>query len=391
MDNAQADHLKAYGLTYYVLKSGLDAEWLLNYRGGSFLLPDLPGIRKKASLMGVVYEPISEAQVQDIYAYIQKHNMNRVLLEKAPRIAVYIPPGKRPWDDAVTLALNYAEIPYDRIWDEDIVKGKLDNYDWLHLHHEDFTGQYGKFYFAYHNQQWYKNIVAMNKKMAKKLGFKKVWQMKHYVAQKIKEYVAKGGFLFAMCSAPITLDIALAAGNTDIVPAQIDGDGVDPHAQEKLNFKNTLAFTNFHLIESIFIYEHSDVDVTQEAVKRGPNAHFTLRKFDAKRDIIPAILTQDHTDRIKEFLGQDTGFRRDKLKKNDVILGEIPGTEEVKYIFGEYGKGIFSFLGGHDPEDYQHFVGDPPTNLALHKHSPGYRLILNNILFPAARRKKLKT
>jgi len=391
MDNVQSDHLKAYGLTYYVLKSGLDAEWLLNYRGGSFLLPDLPSIRKKASLMGVTYKPLSETAVQDIFAVVEKHNMERVLLEKAPKVAVYIPPKEGPWDDAVTLALDYAEIPYDQIWDEDIVKGKLDNYDWLHLHHEDFTGQYGKFYFSYHNRDWYKKMVRMNQKMAKKLGFKKVWQLKHYVAEKIKNFVGDGGFLFAMCSAPITLDIALASGSTDIVPAQIDGDGIDPNCQQKLNFNNTLAFTNFHLIESIFIYEHSDVDVTREAVKRGKNAHFTLRKFDAKRDVIPSILVQDHTDRIKEFLGQDTGFRRDKLKKNIVILGEISGTEETKYIFGEYGKGTFSFMGGHDPEDYAHLVGDPPTDLFLHKHSPGYRLILNNILFPAARKKRLKT
>jgi len=391
MDDVQTDHLRAYGLTYWVLEQGLDAEWLLNYRDGSFLLPSLDAIKEEANRRGVYYEEITEDQVNDIYALIDRENMDRVLLEKAPKIAVYIPEFEGPWDDAVTLVLEYAEIPYDRIWDPGVLKGELSRYDWIHLHHEDFTGQYGKFYVSYRNASWYKKTLEVNKMTAKMLGYKKVWQMKHDVAEKIKEFVGNGGFLFAMCSAPITLDIALAYQNVDIVPKEIDGDGLEPDYQTKVNFDNTLAFANFQIIPSILIYEHSDIDVSQEAFRRGPRTKFVLKNFYAKRDVLPTILVQNHTKFIKEFLGQDTGFRREKLKSNVIILADVPGTDEVKYLFGEYGKGTFSFLGGHDPEDYTHYVGDPPTILDLHKHSPGYRLILNNILFPAARKKKLKT
>ena len=391
MDGVQTDHLRAYGLTYWVLEQGLDAEWLLNYRDGSFLLPSLDAIKEEANRRGVYYEEITEDQVNDIYALIDRENMDRVLLEKAPKIAVYIPEFEGPWDDAVTLVLEYAEIPYDRIWDPGVLKGELSRYDWIHLHHEDFTGQYGKFYVSYRNASWYKKTLEVNKMTAKMLGYKKVWQMKHDVAEKIKEFVGNGGFLFAMCSAPITLDIALAYQNVDIVPKEIDGDGLEPDYQTKVNFDNTLAFANFQIIPSILIYEHSDIDVSQEAFRRGPRTKFVLKNFYAKRDVLPTILVQNHTKFIKEFLGQDTGFRREKLKSNVIILADVPGTDEVKYLFGEYGKGTFSFLGGHDPEDYTHYVGDPPTILDLHKHSPGYRLILNNILFPAARKKKLKT
>ncbi len=391
MDHSQTDHLKAYGIAYKVLERGIDVEWLLNYRGGSFLMDDYPEIEQLCELKGVRFERVSPAQQAQIYAEIEENNMNNVLLEKAPKVAVYIPPYAEPWDDAVALALEYAEIPYDRIYDEDILKGKLSEYDWLHLHHEDFTGQYGKFYAAYHNADWYKRQVVVNEEIARKLGFKKVTQLKLAVAKRIKEFVRRGGFLFAMCSAPATLDIALAAEGIDIAGRVYDGDPYDPDANSKLDYSKTLAFTDFKLKLNPLEYEHSDIDVTREAYLRGPNTYFTLFDFSAKFDPVPTILTQNHTSVIKEFLGQDTGFRRSKIKKNVIIMAEVKGTDEVKYLYGNYGKGFFSFLGGHDPEDYQHFVGDPPTDLRLHKNSPGYRLILDNVLFPAAKKQKLKT
>jgi len=391
MDAEQTDHLKVYGLTYWVLSQGFNAEWLLNYRGGSFLLPELKGIKKEADERGILTISIDEDMVNNIYAVVERQNMERVRLEKAPKIAVYIPEFEGPWDDAVTLALEYAEIPYTRVWDEDILRGELSNYDWLHLHHEDFTGQYGKFYYHYANAKWYREEVQLNKRMAKRLGYKKVWEMKHEVARKIREFVGDGGFLFAMCSAPITLDIALAYYDVDIVPVQIDKDGIDREWWKKGNYKNTLFLKDINLIISLSIYEHSDVDITQFAAKRGEGSRFQIRTFMAKRDLIPAILTQNHRKQIKEFLGQDTGFKRSKLKDNIVILGDVPKTEEVKYLYGKFGKGSFSFLGGHDPEDYAHFVGDPPTYLEFYKNSPGYRLILNNVLLPAAEKRKLKT
>ncbi len=391
MDSQQADHLRAYGVAYHALELGLETEWLLNYRGGSFLVQASPEIQNYAQLLGVTTEPLSATQVQQIYQEIDQANMNRVVLEKAPRVAVYIPPYAEPWDDAVSLALTYAHIPFDRIYDRDILAGRLDEYDWLHLHHEDFTGQFGKFYASYRNADWYRRQVAVLTQLAHELGFQKVWQLKHAVALKIREFVRRGGFLFAMCSAPITLDIALAAGPVDIVATPFDGDPPDPQAQQKLDFSQTLAFQNFRIYTDPLMYEHSDVDVTREAARRGPNTYFTLFDFSAKFDPVPTILTQNHTRVVKEFLGQDTGFRKDKLKEGVVVMGEVLGTDEAKYIYGNYGKGFFSFLGGHDPEDYQHFIGDPPTDLSLHKHSPGYRLILNNVLFPAAQKQPLKT
>lgn len=391
MDEAQEDHLKAYGIAYHALKIGLKAEWLLNYRGGSFLIDDSKKIEEMCILEGVTYEKITPEEEAEIYATIEKYNMNDIILEKAPKVAVYIPPYSEPWDDAVALALDYAGIPYDRIYDDDILMGKLKNYDWLHLHHEDFTGQYGKFYAAYHNADWYRRQVEVNEEIAKRWGFKKVTELKRAVAKKIRDYVRRGGFLFAMCSAPITLDIALASEGADIAGTPYDGDPYDPDANKKLDYSKTLAFTDFKLVLDPMIYEHSDIDVTREAARRGPKTYFTLFDFSAKYDPVPSMLTQDHTKVIKEFLGQDTGFRKSKLKSYVVIMGEVKGTDEAKYIYGNYGKGFFSFLGGHDPEDYQHFVGDPPTRLELHKNSPGYRLILNNVLFPAAQRKKLKT
>jgi len=391
MDETQTDHLKAYGLTYWVLSEGLNAEWLLNYRGGSFLLPGLEGIKKEADKRGVTVFGLDENQVNDIYAIVERENMEIVKLEKAPRVAVYIPETEGPWDDAVSLALEYARIPYERIWDDDILSGVLKNYDWLHLHHEDFTGQYGKFYSNYANTDWYREVVNINERKARSLGYSKVWKMKHDVALSIKNYVEEGGFLFAMCSAPITLDIALSYYGVDIVPPQIDGDGFSSSLHMKANYDNTLFLKNIRLITSLNIYEHSDVDITQLVLRRGKKSYFFLRTFMAKRDVIPAILTQNHTARIKEFLGQDTGFNREKIKDNTVVMADIPNTPVVKYIYGECGKGSFSFLGGHDPEDYAHLVGDPPTYLEFHKNSPGYRLILNNLLFPAVKKKKLKT
>lgn len=391
MDVAQTDHLKAYGVAYSALQKGIKVEWALNYRGGSFLIEYNENIEKTCKIKGVSYIIIDESTIASIYRTIEEENMERLTLEVAPRVAVYVPHHHSPWDDAVRLALEYAEIPYTTLWDEEIIAGALENYDWLHLHHEDFTGQYGKFYGSFRNAPWYREEVAINEKMAKKLGFKKVWQLKHKVAEKIQEYVNNGGFLFAMCSATETIDIALAACGVDIVPQEIDGDPPDPNCQDKLDFSKTFAFENFHVDLNAYRYRRSDIDVSKEADVRGEHTYFTLANFSAKYDPIPTLLCQNHTNEIKEFMGQCTGFRRDLIKNKVVIMGDVRGTEEVKYIYGDYGKGFFSFYGGHDPEDYKHMVGDPPTDLRLFKNSPGYRLILNNILFPAAKSKRLKT
>ncbi len=394
MDQTQSDHLKAYGIVYWSLKQGVNVEWLLNYRGGSFLLDNYPGIVKELRLRGVAYEEVSAAQNLQIYATIEENNMDIVLLEKAAKIAVYSPPNKQPWDDAVTLVLTYAEIDYDVLWDEEVLTGKLPEYDWLHLHHEDFTGQYGKFYASYHNQAWYQNEVAENEAIAAKLGFRKVSEEKKAVARTIKKYVNEGGFLFAMCSATDALDIALAAENVDIVAEIYDGDPADPRANEKLDYSKCLAFENFKLYLDPMLYEYSDIDYPPsfQAVAPGAEAdYFTLFEFSAKWDPVPTMLTQNHVGVIKGFMGQTTGFRRDRIKKSVVVMGEVVNGEQVRYIHGNHGKGTFTFLAGHDPEDYQHFVGDPPTRLELHKNSPGYRLILNNILFPSARKKERKT
>jgi hypothetical protein len=391
MDMTQTDHLKAYGVAYAVLEYGIDVEWLLNYKGGAFLFSDFKEARSICLLRGVRFEELSATEVAAVYEIIEANNMEKIILEKPPKVAVYTPSNKEPWDDAVTLALTYAQIPYEKVWDEQVLTGELFKYDWLHLHHEDFTGQFGKFYASFRNAEWYKEEVHSNSKTAEKLNFKKVWQLKHAVAAAIKQYMAKGGFVFAMCSAPITLDIAFAAEGIDIVDVPLDGDPVDGEYALKLDFSKTLAFENFTLETSPLVYEHSDVDVTKEAQARGQQTYFSLFEFSAKYDPVPTMLTQNHTALVKEFLGQDCGFRREKVKKSVVIMGEISGTEETKYLHGNYGEGTFTFLGGHDPEDYAHLVGDPPTRLEQHKTSPGYRLILNNVLFPAARKKKLKT
>lgn len=392
MDRSQTNHLKAYGIAFAGLQEQLVVKWLLNYRGGSFLFPDTPQIIAMCNIRGVRYESISSAQVAAILTEIQEANMESVTLEKEPKIAVYIPPNTLPWDDAVSLALEYAEIEYERLWDDEVLEGKLRDYDWLHLHHEDFTGQFGKFYGSYRHTPWYQNDVKVSEAMAAKHGYSKVWQLKHAVAEKIREYVVSGGFLFAMCAATDTYDIALAAHGIDIVDSAIDGDGIDPQYQSKLDFSRTFAFENFKLRTNPFEYEFSDIDASDYSRLRGAEAdYFQLFDFSAKYDPVPTMLTQCHTNVIDGFLGQTTSFFRDKVKKSVIILAEVPGMNDVKYIHGNVGKGTFTFYGGHDPEDYQHMVGDPETVLDLFKNSPGYRLILNNILFPAAEKKKLKT
>ncbi len=394
MDFSQTDHLKAYGIAYMTLQKEITVEWLLNYRGGSFLCSDFKSIREACQIRGVRYEQIDGTAANSIYAEIEEKNMDKVRLEKAPVIAVYSPPGFQPWDDAVTLVLTYAEIKYDKIYDRDVLAGKLNNYDWLHLHHEDFTGQYGKFWGAFRNQTWYIKQQIESEKRAAELGFSKVSKEKAAVAAEIKRYVDEGGFLFAMCSATDALDIALAARNTDICAAVFDGDGIDPNYQKKLDFKQTLAFQNFKLITDPGVYEFSDIDVPPSNLPRvrDPETdYFTLFEFSAKYDPVPTMLTQNHVNVVKGFMGQTTMFREEKIKSSVTIMGKIENTNEVKYIHGNSGKGTFTFYGGHDPEDYTHRVGDPPTELELHKNSPGYRLILNNILFPAAKKKKLKT
>lgn len=391
MDLSQSDHLKAYGVAYRALGQGVDVEWLLNFRGGSFLMNYDKAVERDCAVAGVRWERVAASDVLSIYQIIEENNMETVLLEKAPRIAVYIPGNFEPWDDAVTLVLEYADIPYDQVWDEDVLKGALPKYDWLHLHHEDFTGQYGKFYGTQRHSEWYQAEVRINEEMAQRLGYGKVSRMKLSVALAIKDYIAQGGFVFSMCSACDTYDVGLAAAGTDICHEVYDGDPFDRQANSKLDFSRCLAFENFQVILDPLVYEHSTIDVTQEASRRGPNTFFSLFDFSAKFDPVPCMLVQNHTSLVKEFLGQCTGFRRGTIKVSTVILGEVVGTEEVKYLHGEYGKGTFTYLGGHDPEDYQHFVGDPPTDLNLHRNSPGYRLVLNNVLFPAARKKELKT
>jgi hypothetical protein len=392
MDNTQTNHLKAYGIAFAGLKESLVGRWLLNYRGGSFLFPDSGNLTSLCNIRGVRYENVTSSDVAAILTEIQANNMESIALEKEPKIAVYIPPNALPWDDAVTLALEYAEIDYDRVWDDEVLAGKLTDYDWLHLHHEDFTGQYGKFYGSYRNTSWYQNDVSVNEAMAAKHGFQKVWQLKHAVAEKIRNYVINGGFMFAMCAATDTYDIALAAKDIDIVDATIDGDGIDPQYQSKLDFSRTFAFENFTLKPNPYEYEFSDIDASDYSRLRGAEAdYFQLFDFSAKYDPVPTMLTQCHTNVIDGFLGQTTSFFKDKVKKNVIILAEVPGNNEVKYIHGNIGKGTFTFYGGHDPEDYEHKVGDPETILELHKNSPGYRLILNNVLFPAAEKKQLKT
>ncbi len=392
MDLEQSDHLRAYGVAYWALSQGFSVEWLLNYRGGSFMTDAADLIVRRARLMGVEFDIVPPGGAAGIYRTIEEENMEVVLLEKAPAIAVYAPPSADPWDDAVRLALDYARVPYTVVYDEEVLAGALDEYDWLHLHHEDFTGQYGKFYASYRDADWYKRRVAESEAIASRLGYAKVSQLKAAVARRIKDYVARGGFVFAMCSATDTFDIALAAQGVDIVAEVFDGDPIDPAYAGKLDYGRCLAFEGFRLITNPLIYEHSDIDTTPRAARRGRNNdYFTLFEFSAKHDPIPTMLTQDHVSVINGFMGQTTGFEKRLIKRNVTILAETEGQDDVKYLHGTYGRGTFTFYGGHDPEDYQHMVGDPPTDLALHKNSPGYRLILNNILFPAARKREQKT
>lgn len=394
MDLSQTDHLKAYGVAFWALQKGLPVEWLLNYRGGSFLIDASDALILETRVRAVSFNQISETQAARIYAQIESENMNRMRLEQAPKIAVYTPPNKQPWDDAVTLALTYAEIPYDTLWDEEVLAGKLEDYDWLHLHHEDFTGQYGKFYKSHGNQTWYRQQQAYFEALAKKLGFAKVSHLKRAVTEAISSYVNDGGFLFAMCSATDTFDIALAAHKTDIVDTIYDGDPIAPQAQQQLDYSRTLAFENFNIVLDPLEYEYSDIDLSPTEMRQIRDSDldaFTLFDFSAKYDPVPTMLTQSHTPIVPGFLGQTTAFKKSKLKKSITIMGYIPGKEHVKYVHGNLGQGTFTFYAGHDPEDYQHFVNDPPTQLALHKNSVGYRLILNNILFPAAKKQKRKT
>lgn len=393
MDDAQRNHLKAYGLTFWTLQNDVSSWWLLNYRGGSFMLPFHKDIETECVIRGISYEIIADAKRNAIVSEISQPDMNMdvVKLDKAPKIAVYSPADKLPWDDAVTLALTYAEVPYEVIYDEEILRGDLAKYDWLHMHHEDFTGQYGKFYGAYNHTAWYRNQVRSEEEKALRLGFDKVSKMKLAVVQTIKTYVSNGGYLFSMCSGTDSFDIALAAQNTDICAAVFDGDAIAPDFQQQLDFSQTLAFQDFKLSQNPYEYEFSDIDMTNFRKVDAASDYFTLFDFSAKWDPVPTMLCQNHTDMIKGFMGQTTSYNKKLIKPDVLILGENKALQEVRYIHGTHGKGFWTFYGGHDPEDYRHFVGDPPTDLNLHPNSPGYRLILNNVLFPAAKKKKLKT
>lgn len=391
----QEDHLKAYGVAYWVLDNNLEIYWLLNYRGGSFLMPYTAQIEKECIIRGVSYEKIDDGLAASILAEIASpsKNMEAVKLEVAPKVAVYSPKTAQPWDDAVTLVLNYAEIPYDIVYDEEVLRGDLKNYNWLHLHHEDFTGQYGKFYSAYRDAAWYIQQKRDFEADAKRLGFSKVSDTKLAVAKEVKSFVANGGFLFAMCSATDSYDIALAAENVDICESMFDGDPADPNAQNKLDFSKSFAFENYQLLTNPLRYEYSSIDVTEKhsvSIKEDDD-YFELFEFSAKWDVIPTMLCQNHTRIVKGFMGQTTGYFKQYLKPSVLVMGELEGFNEARYIHGEVGKGFFTFYGGHDPEDYRHQVGDPPTDMNLYPNSPGYRLILNNILFPAARKKPQKT
>lgn len=397
MDDSQKNHLKAYGIAYWALKGELEIQWLLNYRGGSFLIPNATAVSKECIIRGISYETISDAQAGAILADIANPEVNQdaIKLEKAPRIAVYSPKGKQPWDDAVTLVLKYAEIPYDVIYDEEVYLDKLKDYDWLHLHHEDFTGQYGKFYGSFRYAAWYQAEVKENENTAKKLGFSKVSLMKLNTAKKIKEFVGRGGFLFAMCSASDSYDIALAAEGIDICASIYDYDGEDPQANNKIDFAKGFAFENYKLSMNPLEYEYSTIDTYQTRQQQYGMTQktdvFSLFDFSAKWDPVPTMLCQNHTNTIPGFWGQTVAFNKNYIKKNVLIMGEAKAFNEARYIHGEFGKGTWTFYGGHDPEDYQHRVEEPPTDLSLHPNSAGYRLILNNILFPAAKKKKQKT
>src|SRR5690554_5798575 len=390
---SQREHLKAYGITYWVLDQGQKAKWLLNYRGGSFLLPDTPETQRECQIRGVTFEVLSNSRTEQILLDISSpsKNMDAVVLEKAPRIAVYSPKGNLPWDDAVTLVLTYAEIPYTVVYDSEVLDDQLLLYDWLHLHHEDFTGQYGKFYRAYRSAPWYIEEKRKAEELATKLGYNKVSEQKLAVAKKIRDYVIGGGFMFAMCSATDSFDIALSAEGVDICEPMFDGDPSEPGYQSKIDYSKTFAFTDFVLERSPMVYEFSSIDMTAKRKVKKETDYFSLMDYSAKWDPIPTMLCQNHTSLVKGFMGQTTAFARDQIKTNVLVMGENKSNGEARYIHGIKGKGFFTFFGGHDPEDYQHRVGDAPTELALHPKSPGYRLILNNVLFPAAKKKKQKT
>jgi len=393
MDLTQTDHLKSYGVAYWALEKGYRVEWLLNYRNGSFLILDgLDDVRAECRYRGVAWEEPDGSQLAGIYREVEEENMEVVLLEKAPAIALYAPDNIQPWDDAVMLALEYAEIPYEIVWDKEVQAGVLETFDWLHLHHEDFTGQYGKFHASFRNAEWYKEQKTYYERLAREQGFPSVSEHKKASAQMIREYVRRGGFLFAMCSATDSFDIALAAAGVDIVDAAFDGTPPEAGYQDKLDYDRSLAFTDFHLITSPNVYEFSDIDMTETAAGRPEEIdYFTLFEFAAKHDPVPTMLTQCHVNVVKGFMGQTTTYRRDLVKSHVTVMGDYPGQDEVKYLHGNLGRGTFTYFGGHDPEDYRHLVGDPPTILSMHKNSPGYRLILNNILFPAAKKKERKT
>ncbi|WP_207422478.1 asparagine synthetase B [Desertivirga brevis] len=393
MDEDQKNHLKAYGIAFWTLKNGAEADWLLNYRGGSFLIRYAQSLENECKVRGVSYEVITDAKVNSILTELADPsvNMDIVKLEKAPKMAVYSPKNKLPWDDAVTMVLTYAEIPYDVVYDEEVLKGDLPKYDWLHLHHEDFTGQYGRFWSTFRTASWYIEDVKLQEATAKKMGYKKVSQMKLAVAKSIRNFCSGGGFLFAMCSGTDSFDIALSAEGLDICESMFDGDGVDASAQSKLDFSKTFAFQNFKLDMNPYNYEFSNIDATPTRNLIQQNDFFTLFDFSAKWDIVPTMLTQSHDKVIKGFMGQTTAFKKELLKPDVLVMGETKVANEARYIHGEFGKGQWTFYGGHDPEDYQHAVGDPQTDLSLHPNSLGYRLILNNVLFPAAKKKKQKT
>ena len=393
MDTYQNNHLKSYGIAYWILNQNQNIKWLLNYRGGAFLVPNSEQISRECQLRRVSYEVITDSKVTEILNQINSpsQNMEAVILEKAPKIAVYSPSGKQPWDDAVTLVLSYAEIPYDTVYDVEVLNDGLLIYDWLHLHHEDFTGQYGKFYRSYKNSSWYINQQKEAEKLAIELGFNKVSKQKLAVAQKIKDYVLGGGFMFAMCSATDSFDIALASQEIDICEPMFDGDKTTPNYQSKLDYSKTFAFKDFILERDPNVYEFSSIDLTSVRKIAKESDYFILMDYSAKWDPIPTMLNQNHTAIVKGFMGQTTSFNPNQIKTNVLVLGENKINGEARYVHGIKGKGFFTFFGGHDPEDYTHRVGDPKTELELHPNSPGYRLILNNILFPAAKKKKQKT
>jgi hypothetical protein len=393
MDDGQTNHLKAYGLTYNAMQTGVQAEWLLNYRGGSFLLPDLPELRRRAALDGISVEPLGAAQVEAVRHEIAGGNMEMVPLEKAPRIAVYTPPEAQPWDDAVTLALKYAGIEFTPIYDQQVEQGDLSKYDWIHLHHEDFTGQFNKFQLGYRDAPWFRDMVGKNAATARKLGFPSVPALKKDVADRIRQFVERGGFLFAMCGATETIELAIAGHDVDIAGDFADGSPMDPGADGKMNWSRALAFRDVHLEHSPFVNSMSDIDGHQVNVpgRRQPLGTFTLFNFSAKIDPVPAMLVQNHRSVLNDYYGVTSSFTKATLKPGDIVLATEEGAPWVKYIHGDYGKGTWTYLGGHDPEDPQHAIGNPPTDLSLHKSSPGYRLILNNVLFPAAKKKPLKT